>query len=765
MQVNAIDAQSIAVFDPHAPAGAAHSCSLQLSSSTPLDLQPPVSPYQSKAAAITILQAKSPALRPGFNKDTIQLDVAANGAVLNIPVDVPAGAVWMNAEIESANGADVDLYVRGLSQFNDDNGPQFRSEGTTGSERIAVTQAATPGLSPGTWYLGVQNFASEATSVTLNVEIFDTRVPPLELVFDYNDPNCDDNSAWNDPTPFTPEGGNDATTLGQARRNAFEHALNLLGEEIRSPIPIPIQMCWADLGDGSDGDSVTLGSAGPTRILTNSPGVDVANTWYTAGAALSKAGTDYCRLFPSTACGTPMLNARFNAQYDDSNSSFYYGLEPSSLINRRTDFIALVMHEMAHGLGFLGLIDLDNGALLAGNDGVGRMDIYTLNVIEKQGAFLDRDFTALADMSDAERANAVISGDLRWIGPRTVYRDENANLDPDSQFDANAFPLNTPQLYSPSEVEGGSSFSHFDNQDRWGIMTPTAGFGPGQRTLGLAKYLLADVGWSESPSRIRGGLYFDPAQDGHGFDLYRPGDSNSLIFYTYDEAGRPTWELAVGQPSNRQLQANLQDFSNTGSLEAVQPNGSPNGAEVRLFQADYRGDEVCPTDDVVRDSSGPLYVLDIVNPDESARSSLERYCVQPFAVDAALSEVDFTGSWFDANEPGWGLSVQTLTSNGASVVVAVAYYYDAEGNPRWAIGQAPFEGAGLTTDIVMREAAGYLRGQTPVAIEFVEAGSIALTLNERAASEGAGIASIDLQYQGSEGGVFQRNNVPIQLVP
>ena len=40
---------------------------------------------------------------------------------------------------------------------------------------------------------------------------------------------------FNDTTPFTPIGGNNATTLGQARLNVFTEAARLWGQLISSP--------------------------------------------------------------------------------------------------------------------------------------------------------------------------------------------------------------------------------------------------------------------------------------------------------------------------------------------------------------------------------------------------------------------------------------------------------------------------------------------------------------------------------------------------
>ena len=49
------------------------------------------------------------------------------------------------------------------------------------------------------------------------------------------------NEGFNDPTPWTPTGGNPATTLGQARLNAFQYAANIWGQCINSNVVIRVQ--------------------------------------------------------------------------------------------------------------------------------------------------------------------------------------------------------------------------------------------------------------------------------------------------------------------------------------------------------------------------------------------------------------------------------------------------------------------------------------------------------------------------------------------
>ncbi|HNP60957.1 MAG TPA: hypothetical protein PKM72_08970, partial [Nitrospirales bacterium] len=91
---------------------------------------------------------------------------------------------------------------------------------------------------------------------------------------------------FNDPAPFTPVGGNTATTLGQARLKAFEYAANILAQGLVSTVGIRVDARIDSLGAG------ILGSAGPNTVHRNFPNAPVANTWYVQSLANKFAEQD-----------------------------------------------------------------------------------------------------------------------------------------------------------------------------------------------------------------------------------------------------------------------------------------------------------------------------------------------------------------------------------------------------------------------------------------------------------------------------------------
>ena len=62
------------------------------------------------------------------------------------------------------------------------------------------------------------------------------------------------------------------------------------------------------------------------------------------------------------------------------------------------------------------------------------------------------------------------------------------------------------------------------------------------------------------------------------------------------------------------------------------------------------------------------------------RSSTEEFVY----LDASTAQTtkQFTGTYYDANDSGWGLTIHTQ----GNAQVAVIYYYDENGMPRWSLG-------------------------------------------------------------------------------
>jgi hypothetical protein len=211
-----------------------------------------------------------------------------------------------------------------------------------------------------------------------------------------------------DPTPATPVGGNPGTTRGEQAQIVFKFAADIWGAVLQSSVPVTVSASFAKLS--CDANSGVLGSAGTTNIYSfasPAPRGAVANTWYHSALFNALSGQE-------ASPGSANIRARFNGALGSTGclegSSWYFGLDgkqPAGSIN----FLNVVLHEMAHGLGFSGFGSLTTGQPLQGNDGVARQDIYTTFVYD------DTQQMSWYAMTPQQRiASAVNDGNLVFTG-------------------------------------------------------------------------------------------------------------------------------------------------------------------------------------------------------------------------------------------------------------------------------------------------------------------------------------------------------------
>lgn len=219
----------------------------------------------------------------------------------------------------------------------------------------------------------------------------------------------------NDPTPAAPVGGNTGTTVGEQRLNAFQAAADKWGATLESNVTIVVQASFAPLACTATGG--VLGSAGPLQVFgfgdpSPVPSV-VPNTWYHVALFNSLIDADAAPGGPDPGLLQPPfaddILARFNGNLGNpdciAGSAWYYGLDNNQGPGE-IDFLSVVSHEIAHGLGFSEFASEADGSLFAGFPSIyGRFMLDTA-----QGKIF-------ADMTDAERLQAQVAGpDLVWVG-------------------------------------------------------------------------------------------------------------------------------------------------------------------------------------------------------------------------------------------------------------------------------------------------------------------------------------------------------------
>jgi hypothetical protein len=158
-----------------------------------------------------------------------------------------------------------------------------------------------------------------------------------------------------------------------------------------------------------------------------------------------------------------------------TGTSWYLGFDghPAS---GQIDMLTVVLHELAHGLGFQPFDDLASGARLLGFN-----DVFLVNARQ-----LDASPSVLSDMTDAERVTASESDpNLTWGG---------ANVQAAAARYAAGLTSGHVRLFAPPTQEPGSSVSHFTVD-----LTPNELMEPNytgpNHDLTLTVDLLRDLGW------------------------------------------------------------------------------------------------------------------------------------------------------------------------------------------------------------------------------------------------------------------------------
>ncbi|CAB4907008.1 unannotated protein [freshwater metagenome] len=238
----------------------------------------------------------------------------------------------------------------------------------------------------------------------------------------------------------------------QIAKESIQSAIDIWSENFISAVPINVSVAWTKSPD----DSI-LASASAKNVFANFAGAPDKTLYYASALANALAGKD---LDPSE----PELEINVT-----SDAAWYYGLDGKCPFNKY-DLVSVILHEMAHGLGFM------SGSYYDPATKVGRIvqptpfDAYTQLP----------DGRRLVDMpSPSLETGTAITSTLYWTGENGVKANNGVK----------------PLLYTPARYEFGSSVSHLDEKTFSGsaenaVMTPNLSAGevfhlPGAIVLGM----------------------------------------------------------------------------------------------------------------------------------------------------------------------------------------------------------------------------------------------------------------------------------------
>ena len=267
---------------------------------------------------------------------------------------------------------------------------------------------------------------------------------------------------------------------------AFQAAVDVWSQLLVSSVPIRVEAVWEDLGS-----PYILGSAGPADWKYNFSG-SISSTWYPIALAEAMVG--------STLNGTAF---DISASLNSARSDWYFGTDGNTPAGKY-DLMSVALHELGHGLGFIGLMQVDDGTGASECDGTSGHGCWGFGT--GWPAVFDR-------FTEDDLGYALLN---TGVFPQNSYALGNALESGDVFFDgaaaraANA--ANSPELYAPGSWESGSSYSHLDEGvfgpgDTNSLMTPRlasaeAVHDPGEITLGIFQ----DMGWEVITSMFSDGF-------------------------------------------------------------------------------------------------------------------------------------------------------------------------------------------------------------------------------------------------------------------
>lgn len=248
---------------------------------------------------------------------------------------------------------------------------------------------------------------------------------------------------------------------------AFEFAVGIWEHIVESDVPINVQANWRSQDDN------VLGSAGPSDYFTDFENIPHEGRFYPIAVAEKISKT-------SLNGSSPDIVATFN-----EDIRWYFGTngETPTLLY---DFATVVLHEIAHGLGFTGFFFVNGDLGGYGNYDAGEAAAFDLLIANGNNDLLVN--TNIFEVPSKALYNQLVSGNLYAKSPVAIANNGGK----------------IPRLYAPLPWNDGSSIYHlndatYPHSSKNSLMTHAIGKGEAVHNPGpITRGLMADIGWKHT---------------------------------------------------------------------------------------------------------------------------------------------------------------------------------------------------------------------------------------------------------------------------
>jgi hypothetical protein len=222
----------------------------------------------------------------------------------------------------------------------------------------------------------------------------------------------------------------------QEAMEAFEFAMGIWTDHVQSDILMKVRANWAQL------DERTLASTTPGRMIKLPQSIyGVPDTWYAISQISAMANRPLRDQLDE-------VNYDINMDVQCNRDDWYFGTD-ANVPDGRYDFVTVILHEIGHGLGFL-------GGFTSESDTETAQWAFDSPIIYDRFA-VDGNGTNLIDTGTYPNPSQKLYDALVGDEGGVFFDGENAN---NSLADFGA--VDRAQLFTPKPYRQGSSYSHVD---------------------------------------------------------------------------------------------------------------------------------------------------------------------------------------------------------------------------------------------------------------------------------------------------------------